>query len=96
MMTLLDRESIFKTVAGMIQQMQGDWEYAGEITDDTFLVSDLGFESLDIVVLGETIQQHYEAVMPFSQFLADVGQREVRDISVGECVAFTHKHLGGT
>lgn len=95
-MTLRDSESIFKTVTGMVRQMLGDWEFSGEITDDTFLVSDLGFESLDIVVLGETIQQHYQAVMPFSQFLADVGQREVRDISVGEFVAFTHKHLNCT
>jgi len=92
-MTVVSKESIFDTLLGMLNQMLGDWEYSGEITPETFLVSDLGFESLDIVVLGETIQKHYQRTLPFAQFLAEIGQREIRDIRVGEFVEFVHQHL---
>jgi acyl carrier protein len=92
-MTAEDKESIFRTVTGMIVKMLGDWEYSGEIRLDTLLVSDLGFESLDIVVLGETIQKHYARNLPFTQFYAELGQREARDIRVGEFVEFICQHL---
>jgi hypothetical protein len=46
-------------------------------------------ESLDLVVLGTALQERYGR-MPFAEFLAEIGQRPVRerDISVGELVAF--------
>ena len=92
-MTAVDKESIFHTVSGILFKMLGDWEYSEEITPETLLVADLGLESLDIVVLGETIQKHYERSLPFTQFYADLGQREARDIRVSEFVEFTHQHL---
>ena len=73
--------------------MLGDWEYSGQITPETFLVSDLGLESLDIVVLGETIQKHYQKMLPLAQFLAEIGQREIRDIRLDEFVEFIYQHL---
>jgi len=89
----VDKESVFKTVSELLTKMLGDWEYAGELTSETLLVADLGLESLDVVVLGETIQKHYDAAIPFARFLADIGQQEVRDICVGEFVEFVHQHL---
>jgi len=57
--TKATKENIFDTLREMLDQMLGDWEYSGQITPETFLVSDLGLESLDIVVLGEAVQKHY-------------------------------------
>ena len=88
-----NRQSIFDYLCGILQQMLEDWDYGDAFTDETYLVSDLGLESLDIVVLGENIQKHYNTVLPFTRFLADIGQREVRDISLGELVDFLHSHL---
>jgi acyl carrier protein len=50
-------------------------------------------ESLDLVVLGTSLQDRYGR-LPFSEFLAEIGQRPVeeRDISVGELVAFVGGH----
>lgn len=92
-MTAVDKESIFCTLSGMLVKMLGDWEYSGEITLETLLVSDLGLESLDIVVLGETIQKHYAKNLPFTRFYAELGQREARDIRVGDFVDFIYQHL---
>ena len=95
-MTEVTKENIFDTLRGMLDQMLGDWEYSGQITPETFLVSDLGLESLDIVVLGETIQKHYQETLPFAQFLAEIGQREIRDIRLDEFVEFIYQHLNSS
>jgi acyl carrier protein len=84
---------IMDDILGMLSQLSKDWEYSGDITPDTLLFEDLGFESLDIVVLGTTIQEKYHKMMPFSEFLSDLGQREVKDLSVGELVSFVGEQL---
>ena len=95
-MTEVSRKAIFDTVLGTLNQLTDDWEYSGEITPETLFVGDLGFESIDIVVLATTIQKKYEQSLPFAQFFAQVGQREVKDIRIDEFVEFIHKHLNNT
>lgn len=93
-MTAIDTQ-ILAGVLDMMDQLAGDWEYSGEITPSTYLLGDLGLESLDLVVLGTMIQQRYGR-LPFAEFLAEIGQRpaEERDISVGELVAYVCQHRG--
>ncbi len=75
----------------MITRLAGDWEYSGEVTADTYLLGDLGFESLDLVVLGTAIQERYGR-LPFAELLAEIGQRAVQDVTVGELVTFINDH----
>ena len=84
---------VMDDVLELLGQLAKDWEYSGEINARTQLFEDLGLESLDIVVLGTAIQEKYATVMPFSEFLVEIGQREVKDISVGELVAFVQANL---
>jgi acyl carrier protein len=79
----------------MLGQLSKDWEYSGEVTVETLLFDDLGFESLDIVVLGTAIQEKYGMIMPFAEFLIEMGQRDERDISVGELVEFVQGQISG-
>lgn len=90
------RDSIMADVLHLLGQLADDWEYAGEITPETYFFTDMGFESLDIVVLATSIQEQYGQVLPFPELFAEIGQREIRDISVGEWVDFVHKHLNET
>ncbi len=92
-MPKVSKKAIFDTLLGIMNQLAEDWEYSGEITSETFLVADLGLESIDIVVLATTIQNRYKQSLPFSQFFAKIGQREVRDIRIDEFVEFVHQHL---
>jgi acyl carrier protein len=80
-------------VLEMLSELSGDWEYDGDITPDTSFLSDLGLESLDIVVLGTLIQQRYGR-LPFAEYLEELGQRPVeeRDVTVAEVVAFVCEH----
>jgi len=65
-----------------------DQEYPGEITASTLFFNDLGFMSIDAVVLGETLENRYQQKFPFNRFLADLSARGAEDISVGELAEF--------
>lgn len=70
-----------------------DWEYSGTITRETRFFADLGFESIDAVVLGEAIEAHYRRRFPYAEFLAGLGERNARDLQVGELIEFLRPHL---
>jgi acyl carrier protein len=75
----------------LMGQLAGDWEYSDAITTETRLFADMGYESLDLVILGTTLEEHYGR-MPFSEFLAQLGQREIEDVTVGQLVEFVCEH----
>lgn len=90
------REEIRADVLLLVRRVADDWEYSGEITESTFFLADLGFESLDVVVLGTAMQEHYGQVLPFPELFAEIGQRGIRDVTLGEWVDFIYKHLNDT
>ena len=87
------RDKVRADMVMLLRQLSDDWEYDGDIVDSTRLLADLGFESLDVVVLATVVQEHFEQVLPFPEFFADIGQRSVRDVTVGEWVTFVGEHL---
>jgi acyl carrier protein len=88
----LTNEQIMHDVADILRHFNGR-EYSGDIGPDTCFFGDLGLASIDAVVLGETLEEHYGRKIPFHLFMADLGRRAVRDIQLGELVAFLHQHL---
>lgn len=91
-MSKVDPE-VLEAVLDVLDELSGDWEYDGPIGPDTYFLGELGFESLDIVVLSTLIQERYGR-LPFAEYLDELGQRPVeeRDITVGELVAFVCEH----
>lgn len=91
-MTMTDPQ-VGAEVLRLINELAEDWEYDSPITADTTFVSDLGLESLDLVVLGTALQHRY-GKLPFSELLAEIGQRPVaeRDITVGELVGYVCRY----
>jgi acyl carrier protein len=87
------RSDILADVLQLLRELADDWEYSGAITRDTCLVADMGLESLDVVILGLAVQERYGQTMPVPELLAEIGQRDKRDISVGEWVDFIHEHV---
>lgn len=86
-------ETIRQDTITLLQQVAEDWDYDEPITEDTYLVADLGFESLDVVILGTKMQDHYGHVLPFNDLFAEIGQREIKDLTLGEWVSFIDRHL---
>ena len=93
MTTMATDPQVLAFVLELMTQLSGDWEYSGVITPETLLLAEMALESLDLVVLGTTLQQRYGR-LPFSEFLAEIGQRPVeqRDVTVGELAAFVSRH----
>lgn len=91
-MSTLTHDQILNDLASMLKNFHGR-EYDGEITPQTLFFGDLGLASIDAVVLGETIEDHYGRKVPFDRFLAELGQRAVRDIEMNELAGFLHRHL---
>jgi acyl carrier protein len=90
---VITQQTVGEQVLALMTQLAGDWEYDGEITMQTYLFSELGFQSLDAVVLGNTLQERYGQPIPYADLLADIGRRTFNDITVGEWIDFTYRHL---
>ena len=84
---------VLVNILELMTTLAGDWEYSGSITPETQLFGDLGMQSLDLVVLGTSIQERYGR-LPFAEFLVEIGQRPEQDVSVGELVTFICEHGG--
>ena len=87
------REKILADVLDLLNRVVRDWEFEGPIGANTRLFSDLAFESLDLVVLGAQVQDHFGQTFPFPEFFAEIGQRAERDLTIGEWVDFIERHL---
>jgi acyl carrier protein len=87
------RDDIMADVLALLRKLADDWEYTGEITQETRFFADMGLRSLDVVVLGTAIQEHYKQVLPFVKLFAQVGQRAVPDMPVGEWVDFIAENI---
>ena len=87
-------DAILTDLVAIMREMT-DWEYSEVITRETRFFADLGFESIDAVVFGEAIEGHYRRRFPYAEFLRELGDREQRDLQLGEVVDFLHRHLNG-
>jgi len=87
------RDEVLADVLELLQKVARDWEYEAALSADTRLFSDLNLESLDIVVLGSAVQEHFGQRFPFPEFFAELGQRKVGDLTIGDWVGFIHDHL---
>ncbi len=83
---------ILADLAGMLADFGGR-EYSGPIDRETRFFADLGLASIDAVVLGEQLQDHYGQSLPFGELMGDLGQRADRDLRIGELSAFLTRHL---
>ena len=77
-----------------MSELTEDWDYPDPVRPESKLFTELGFESLDAVVLCTAIQEHYQTPMPFAELLAEIGQQQ-RDLSIDELTSFVDTHLGG-
>jgi acyl carrier protein len=86
------RQEILEYLLKTLEDLSQDWDYSEEVGPDTLLFTQLGLESLDAVVLGTTIQEHFQKQMPFAELLAEIGEKQ-RDLSIAELVDFVDRHL---
>jgi len=87
------RQDILDYLLQKMGELTQDWDYPDPVGAESLLFTELGFESLDAVVLCTAIQEHYQTPMPFAELLAEIGQQQ-RDLSINELTDFVNTHLG--
>ena len=92
MMTAPSRAERLREIVSLLESHLGV-QAPGAIDEDTRFFADLGLASIDAVVLGEALRNHYDRPLPFHELLAEIGRRTERDLSIGELVAFLGQHL---
>lgn len=84
----IDRSAkIVQTIAGMIRELKED-NPPEAIDAHSLLFADLSIESIDLVVLNELVEQHFQCDFPFTDFMAELGREDQRDVSVGQFADF--------
>lgn len=93
----LDEELIFRGLVEILDEMTSDWDkdFTGDISLDTWLVSDLAFESIDFVMFIVAIEGRFKRQgLPFEKLLMRDGQY-VTDLRVTNVVDFLRENLPG-
>ncbi len=88
--------AIHDTMVDVVKNMTADWDtgFEGEIGMDTRLISDLSFESIDVVHLVVAIEKAFNRTdLPFENLLMADG-RYVDDLTIRQIVDFLSKHQG--
>ncbi len=88
-----DRNEILNNLFELMNKLAQDCGYHDDIGPQTRLFADLGYGSLDLVILGTAIQDYYQQPMAFSELMADLGEREIHDLSLSELVDFIAHEL---
>lgn len=96
MMQELSREQVKDDLLTMLKDWREEWEYAGEITEETGIFKDLEFESIDAVAFGSTIEEHFNQSLPFAEFLTEARREQLKDITVGDLLKFLMANLNGS
>ncbi len=89
------RQDILDYLLQKMGELTEDWDYTDPVRPESLLFTELGFESLDAVVLCTAIQEHFKTPMPFAELLAEIGQQQ-RDLSINELTDFVDTHLAGS
>ena len=79
-------------LAALLADFQGR-EYSEPIGRETRFFADLGFASIDAVVLGEALEGYYGQRLPFPKFLSMAAQRGAEDLKVGDLADFLAAHV---
>jgi acyl carrier protein len=90
------KETILGDLLKILEEMTSDWEmeFAGAIGPETHLVADLSFESIDVVNLAITIEEHFQRRnLPFQKLVMTPDGRYVDDLCVSELVDFLCTHI---
>ena len=91
----VSKEELFQKIARILKDMTSDWDidFSGDILPATRVISDLQFESIDVVQFIVQIEGEFQRKdLPFEKFLM-IEERYRDDFTVQEMVDFLHKYL---
>ncbi|WP_439622585.1 acyl carrier protein [Gemmata sp.] len=86
-------EQLYADLATIVAAAFPDRDVSVPIGPDTKVFADIGLASIELVVLGERLEQFYGRKLPYGPFLAGLRTRGAEDLVLGELVAFLQTHV---
>ena len=86
-------EQFYRDLADVMAGAFPDRDPPTDVGPDTRVFADLGMASIELVVLGERLEQHYGKRLPFGPFLAGLRNAGAEDLQLGDLVAFLQQHV---
>jgi len=93
MTTARTPEQLYRELAEVMAKAFPDRDPPASVGPGTLAFADLGLASIELVVLGERLEQFYSQRLPFGPFLAGLRSRGANDLELGELVAFLQAHV---
>ncbi len=85
-------DEIVAQLADLLRDFEGRY-YSDPIGPDTRFFADLGFSSIDAVLLGEKIEALCGRSLPFHEHAARLANSGATDLTVGQIAAFLRECL---
>jgi acyl carrier protein len=86
-------QQIYRDLAEVMTRAFPDKDWSVEVGPRTRAFADLGLASIELVVLGERLEQFYGRRLPYGPFLATLRNRGADDLELGDLVAFLQQHV---
>ncbi len=86
-------EDLLAALAEVVRNTFPDRDLPEPVELTTRAFADLGFASIDLVVLAERLDAHFGRRLPFGTFLKGLRDCGAEDLELGELVAFLQKHV---
>ena len=86
-------DEILRDLRNVVQRTFPDRDFPDGVSGSTRVFADLGLASIDLVVLAERLETHYDRRLPFGVFLKELRDRGADDVELGDLVAFLQKHV---
>jgi acyl carrier protein len=86
-------EELYADLATVMANAFPDRDISVEIGPGTRVLNDIGLASIELVVLGERLEQFYGRKLPYGPFLAGLRNRGAEDLELGELVNFLQQHV---
>lgn len=92
----LTADQIRNELHSTLKQIRDDWNCSIDLTEQTGIFRDLGFESIDAIALGSALEERFNRSLPFAEFLTRIRAQKLDDISVGLLLSFLVDSLNGS
>jgi acyl carrier protein len=90
---VISSDTVLNDVIAILNNLLDDWELEAEIREDSYVLADLGLESIDVVALASAVDAKYQSSLPFAQFISELQSLEQRDFTIGRFVEFVTRAL---
>lgn len=86
-------EQLYADLATVMANAFPDRDISVAVGPETRVFADLGMASIELIVLGERLEQFYGRKLPFGLFLAGLRNSGAQDLELGKLIAFLETHV---